>query len=400
MDHDILIAGGGLAGMVAALAFARLGASVAVAEPDPAPRSDPRSTAFLAPSVALLGEIGVWPALRPAASPLRVMRLTALSPTGTLEPFRDFDSAESGLAEFGFNIANTVLREELGKAVRRSPAITSLPPAAFLRATPRHDQVLADLTDGSRIAARLVVAADGRGSAVVRALDLPVLSRSFGQSALAFEVSHSQPHDGISTEVHGPGGAFTLVPLADPHRSAVIWMERSDRAAALSALEDAAFLARASARAGGAAGALSAPGPRSVFPVVLRLARRLTGPRTAVIGEAAHVVPPIGAQGLNMSLGDISALAAALSAARASGQDIGTDSVLASWERRRLPDLALRSAGIAALNSLAMLEGAGLRRLRSAALTALHGSPPLRRGLIRLGLGGTASPLALAGRDR
>ena len=225
-----------------------------------------------------------------------------------------------------------------------------------------------------------MIAADGRDSGSARARHRgPALElRAEGAGV------HRRPrlpHDGLSTEIHRSGGPFTLVPLPDrdgAHHSAVVWMERGPRAAELAALAPAAFEAALNARACGVLGALRLASPRRLWPIVAQVADRLDGPRTALAAEAAHVVPPIGAQGLNMSLADIALLLALCRRHR--GGDIGAPALLRRYHRRRHPAILARVLGIDALNRAAMAEAPVLRDLRRAGLRLLHDLAPLRRG--------------------
>jgi 2-octaprenyl-6-methoxyphenol hydroxylase len=397
---DVLVAGGGVAGLCAAAGFAAAGFSVVCVDPAPPAEAaeddgaDLRSTAFLRPSIETLERVGLWPRLAPHAAPLRVMRLAdAGGPSGAIRKLADFEAREIGAESFGANLPNWLLRREMAAHLRGLPNARLVAPARVERLTPRLAAALVRLSDGSSFEARLVVAADGRDSSVREALGIPVRRWGYGQKALVFTVRHDLPHGDVSTEIHRTGGPFTLVPLPDRdggHRSAVVWMERGPRARALSELAPAAFEAELNARACGVLGTLRLEGPRRLWPIVSQIADRLDGPRTALVAEAAHVVPPIGAQGLNMSLADIAALLDLCEAARDAGGDIGAPELLARYHQARHREIALRIAGIDALNRAAMSESRTLRDLRLAGLRALHGLRPLRRAAMRLGLGAGA----------
>ncbi len=394
---DILVAGGGVAGLSAAAGFAAAGFSVLCVDPVPpvtaaeAAGSDLRSTAFLGPSIAYLERAGLWARLAPHAAPLRVMRLAdAGDEAGTLRTVADFDAAETGAEVFGHNLPNWLLRREMVAAIEALPNARLLAPARVDTVTARSTAALVRLSTGTRVTARLVVAADGRDSTIREALGIPVRRWGYGQKALAFTVKAERPHEGISTEIHRSGGPFTLVPLPDRdglHQAAVIWMERGPRAQALATMEAPEFETALNARACGVFGRLALASERRVWPIVTQVADRLDGPRTALVAEAAHVVPPIGAQGLNMSLRDIAALVDLATAAREVGGDFGDADLLARYHRARHRDILLRAAGIDALNRAAMAEAPGLRDLRRAGLRLLHGFGPLRRGAMSLGLG-------------
>ena len=212
---------------------------------------------------------------------------------------------------------------------------------------------------------------------------------------MVFTVAHPLPHDGVSIEIHRSGGPFTLVPLPDRDgapASAVVWMEAGPRAAELAAMPVGPFEAALNARSCGVLGRLSLASPRRLWPIVAQVAARLDGPRTALVAEAAHVVPPIGAQGLNMSLKDIATLLDLCVAARDAGGDIGAPELLARYHRARHGDVLFRIAGLDALNRAAMAGARPLRDLRRAGLRTLHGVTPLRRAAMRLGLGAPQAP--------
>lgn len=397
LDTDILVAGGGVAGLAATAALAKEGFGVLCVDAVPpvteaeAEGSDLRSTAFLAPSVALLERAGLWDRLAPHAARLRIMRLAdAGGPTGAIREIADFRATEIGQKDFGANLPNWLLRREMVAHLADLPGARLIAPARVERLTARTDHALVVLSNGTQVRARLVVAADGRDSFVREAAGVRARRWRYGQKALVFTVAHDLPHDGVSTEIHRSGGPFTLVPLPDrdgaPH-SAVVWMETGPRAAALFAMEPAAFEAPLNARACGVLGTLRLVSPRRLWPIVSQVAERLDGPRIALVAEAAHVIPPIGAQGLNMSLADIATLRDLCAEARADGGDIGDPTRLARYNRARHPDIMLRVAGVDLLNRAAMAEAQPLRDLRRIGLRLLHGVVPVRRAAMRLGLG-------------
>jgi 2-octaprenyl-6-methoxyphenol hydroxylase len=397
IETDILIAGGGVAGLSAAAAFGAEGLRVICVDPVPpvteaaAEGSDLRSTAFLQPSIDLLRDAGLWRRLALHAAPLRIMRL---ADAGGTEPrireTADFEASELGAEAFGFNLPNWLLRREMVAHLEAMPEARLIAPARVTRLTPRLDAALVQLSDGRQVRARLVVAADGRDSFVREALGIGARRWSYGQKAVVFTVSHVLPHEDVSTEIHRTGGPFTLVPLPDrdgQHHSAVVWMETGPRAQALQEMDVAAFEAALNERACGLLGELRLTSPRRIWPIISQVADRLDGPRAALVAEAAHVIPPIGAQGLNMSLRDIATLRDLCREARDAGRDIGAPDLLARYHRARHGDILMRVMGVDALNRAAMTGWQPLRDLRRAGLRTLHGLRPLRQGAMRLGLG-------------
>ncbi len=399
---DVLVAGGGVAGLTAAAAFATAGFSVLCVDPVPpvtsadAEGSDLRSTAFLAPAVDLLRRAGLWDRLAPHAAPLRVMRIAdAGGDEGMIRETADFEARELGAEVFGWNLPNWLLRREMVARAAEFPAAELRAGVRVERVTPRTDAALAALSDGTQVRAALLVAADGRDSGIREGLGIGMRRWGYGQKAVVFAVTHTVPHGDVSTEIHRSGGPFTLVPLTDRdglHASAVVWMEAGPRAAELAAMPDDTFEAALNLRACGVLGDLRLSSRRMLWPIVTQIADRFDGPRTALVAEAAHVVPPIGAQGLNMSLADIAALLDLCLAARAQDRDIGAPELLRRYHRARHGEAIMRIAGIDTLNRAAMAGARPLRDLRRAALRALHGTPPLRRAVMHLGLGARPQP--------
>ncbi len=387
IECEILIAGGGVAGLSAACTFAAAGFETLCVDPaPPATAQDLRSTAFLLPSVELLRESGLWEMLEPHAAPLSIMRiLDAGGEAGVIREQADFLAADLGLPAFGYNLPNMLLREKMLAFLAKLPNFQLLAPESVGKLTPRSRGALVQLAGGDQVSARLVIAADGRNSPLREQLGIGVKTWRYGQKALVFNTRHTEPHQNISTEIHRSGGPFTLVPTEDPYSSAVVWMERGPRAAKLFAMEDAAFNAALAERACGTLGAIEITGKRALWPIIAQRAARLNGPRTALLAEAAHVIPPIGAQGLNMSLTDLKHLKSLVIEAR--GQDIGAPELLQKYHRARWADMAARIKGVDLLNRASMAGSPMLKDLRRAGLKTLHSVRPLRDELMKRGLG-------------
>ncbi len=393
---DVLVSGGGVAGMTAAAAFADAGFSVICVDPAPpitdgqAEGADLRTTAFLQPSVALFDEIGVWPRLAPHAMPLQVMRIVDAGGTAPeARAVHDFDAADISDAPFGQNLPNWLLRRELVAHLAGQPDVSFRPGTGTAHVLTREAEALVTLSDGARIRARLLVAADGRDSPVRKAVGIGARTIRYGQKALAFAVTHELPHNNVSTEIHRKGGPFTLVPLPDHEgrpASAIVWMEPGPEIARLAALPRDEFEDVMTDRSAHLFGRLRLASRLTVWPIISQVADRLATQRTALMAEAAHVVPPIGAQGLNMSLADLRAL---LDLARADPAGLGGEAMLSAYARARRADILARVAGIDMLNRASMAGAPVLRDARARALNLLHAISPVRRSLMRLGLGAT-----------
>lgn len=389
---DILISGGGVAGLAAACAFGSAGYSVVCVEPQPpvtaetAEGSDLRTTAFLHPSIPVLEAAGLWSRLEPHAAALHIMRIVDAGGV-TPEPrvIKSFDAADLSDKPFGWNLPNWLLRREMLARMAELPNVTFLPGRATKAVLTRESAALVTLSDGSQYAARLLIGADGRGSLVREALGIGVKTLRYGQKALAFAVNHPLPHENISTEIHRSGGPFTFVPLPDRAGSpcsAVVWMDHAAEIDRRLALPPEAFAAEMQERSCNLLGHLTQISRLTAWPIITQIATSMAGERTALMAEAAHVMPPIGAQGLNMSLADLTTLMDLATPAT-----LGSREMLAAYHKKRHLDVQTRVHGIDLLNRASQIGAQPLRDLRAATLDALYSIAPLRRTLMRAGIG-------------
>ncbi len=394
LSFDIVISGGGIAGLTTAAAFGKAGFSVLCFDPAPpittrdADGADLRSTAFLQPARDFLNDIGLWPVLAPFATPLQTMRIVdAGGEVAEPRVTKDFDAADISEEPFGWNLPNWLLRREISAVLNDLPSVEFRPGVKAETLFTRTAQARVGLSDGTKVFAKLVIAADGRNSPMRDAAGIGVQTTRFGQKALAFAVTHSLPHRFVSTEIHRTGGPFTLVPLPDfdgKPSSAIVWMEEAAKADALMALDEATFEAAMNKRSCELYGPLKLASKRTIWPIIAQKADSLIAERLAVVAEAAHVVPPIGAQGLNMSLKDIATL---LDLATKHPEQLGDQHMLDAYQKARYGDVKLRVAGITALNRTSMASDQTLRDLRAKGIDLLHGVGPVRHGLMKLGLG-------------
>lgn len=385
---DVLVAGAGLAGLTAAIAFARAGFDVVACGADERAARG-RTVAMLDRSTAYLDSLGLWAAVEPQAAPMRALRL--IDDTGGLFPPRpvEFLCSEIGLETFGWNVENDLMADALVARAAATMGIERRP-----RSVATYDfsgeRALVRLDDGRAVAAALVIGADGRASPARRAAGLAVRAHRYPQSALTALLSHRLPHCDASTEFHTRQGPFTLVPLpprpAAPNRSSLVWVMSDAEATRREALDGPALAHEIERQARSMLGAMRIEGRPGVFPMIRQVVPKLTARRLALVGDAAHAFPPIGAQGLNLGLRDVDAIVETAVAAQAAGADIGGSVALESYERARRADILTRTGVVDGLNRALLTRFAPLDFARGAGLAALAAVGPLRRFVMREGI--------------
>ena len=243
------------------------------------------------------------------------------------------------------------------------------------------------LSSGESIKAKLVIAADGRNSILRKKAGISVKTHRFGQKALAFAVTHPTPHKNVSTEIHRSGGPFTLVPLPDHDgmpSSAVVWMEQGEKAKNLMDLENKKFEREMTERSCNVLGRLKLASKRSLWPIISQIADSIYSQRLALIGETAHVVPPIGAQGLNMSLADIKVLS---DLDEKYSNDLGSAHTLTKYQNSRIVDIRQRVFGVSALNQISISQNKAVQNVRAFGLENLFQLPVIKNSAMKLGMG-------------
>jgi len=381
--YDAVVVGGGPAGLTAAVALADAGARTALLARR-APYADNRTTALLGASVDLLERLDVWPRCRESAAPLCVMRL--VDDTGRLirAPEVRFAAEEIGLEQFGYNIDNRTLVAALEARAADIPGLTRLDDEADT-VTPEEGSVTITTRQGYRVVTHLAIGADGRQSLCREAAGIEVNRRDLKQAALTFNISHSRPHKNTSTEFHTPHGPCVLVPLPGD-RASVVWVSSPSEAERLMALTDQELSEAIERQSHSILGRTTVEPGRHKFPLAIERPARIAQNRIALVGESAHVVPPIGAQGLNMGLRDAADIADVVREALSLGEDPGSPPVLLRYAAARLSDVASRTFVIDMANRSLLSDFLPVQTARAAGLHLLAAIGPLRRLAMREGL--------------
>jgi 2-octaprenyl-6-methoxyphenol hydroxylase len=380
---EIAVIGAGPAGLTAAIALASAGIETALVSKRPV-RLDNRTTALLAGSVRALEALGVWEACREHVAALEAIRIIDDTQRLIRAPEVVFHAAEIDLAAFGYNIENHHLVAALDRRAANLPQLRRIDePAAAIE--PSAKQISVRLAAGSRIEARLVIGADGRQSMCRAAAGILIDAFDYGQSALTLNLRHTRPHEGVSTEFHTPSGPFTLVPLPGL-RSSLVCVVASREAERLAALPTASLAAEIERRAHSILGKIDVERAANIFPLTAEAARDICAARIALVGEAAHVLPPIGAQGLNLGVRDAATIAElALSACRA-GRDPGSAEVPARYRDARRADVTTRAFAVDMLNRSLLSDFLPIQGMRGLGLYLVDRIGPLRRALMREGV--------------
>ena len=396
-DFDLLIAGAGAAGLTMAVAAAQAGWRIAVIDPGPLETKattkpatsdgDARTTAVMASGVRMLTRLGIWGQLEPISAPLRYLELVDDSVGKPVN--QRFDAGEIGQAWFAQNIPNEELKASLRQALGKLDGVSLMPQNRVTAISDRDQHLLVD-TENGRITTRLLVAADGHRSACRDLLRLPINQSTPRETALVFNTDHTISHEGISYEFHGPlngdgktTAQVTTIPLPG-NRSAINVVGQDQAMKALAALNGDALAKAVGEATRHKLGEITQAESPKAYPIKPFRARRLSTKRAVLIGEAAHALPPIGAQGLNTTLADIGVLVDLLGDAEQ--DDPGRTEVTERYHRARQADIIARSNATGLLSDMVHRGNPIVDRLRRVGLQAIGGLAPVRRQLMARGM--------------
>jgi 2-octaprenyl-6-methoxyphenol hydroxylase len=378
-----IVVGGGPAGLTAATALAAGGIATVLVGKRPA-RPDNRTSFLVAGSVTALSTLGVWQLCEAKAAPLKSLRI--VDDTGRLwrAPEVKFAADEIDLVAFGYNIENRHLvaaLEQFAGSVDKLRIIDDEVESIDAGS----DAVIVSLKGGAHLQAPLVIGADGRRSLCRAVAGISMDEREYSQVALTASFKHSRPHRDTSTEFHTTSGPFTLVPLPG-QRSSLVWVLDPPHADAIAELEDADLAAEIEHASHSILGKIELEPGRGLFPLSVATANRFADKRIALVGEAAHVIPPIGAQGLNLGLRDAATIGELAIAAQRDGNDIGGADVLSDYDKMRRTDVGTRTLAIDLLNRALLSDFLPMQSMRCLGLYLLDRFGPLRRAAMREGV--------------
>jgi 2-octaprenyl-6-methoxyphenol hydroxylase len=402
---DVLIAGGGQAGLALALALRQSAPTLHVVLIDAAPPEararEGRASTIVAGGQRMLAGLGVWPQIAGAAQRISAMEITDSRTSDAVRPVLLTFALEGDADGEAYVIGDGIVAQELAASAQAAGA-TILAGQAVVDLTVAGGTITARLADGAQIAARLVIAADGARSKLRDLAGITTVGRSYGQSGIVVTVVHERPHGGVAYEHFLPGGPFAALPMTPTpegrNRSSLVWTEPTDIAERLVGGDRLTFQVELERRFGHRLGAIEIADTPQAFPLGVFMARAFTGTRLALVGDAAHVVHPIAGQGLNLAYRDVAALAETIVEAHRLGLDVGAATTLARYQQWRRADTLQMALATDGLNRLFANDDAVLRISRDIGLGLVDRLPELKRFFIRQASGTSASVIGPAPR--
>jgi 2-octaprenyl-6-methoxyphenol hydroxylase len=383
----VVVVGAGPVGLLTALGVEQLDLDVTVVAAEPpkaaaAERFDGRAIALMYGSKKILDALRLWTAVGGHATPIFGVRVRDEATGATVT----YDAAEIADHPFSYGIENRLLRQALLDQVRARPRIRFTAPAEVVALRGTGGTLTLVLSDGRELAGALVVGADGRASTIRRLARIPAERLRYDQTALTFAVRHTAPHDQLVREYLRPGGPLALLPIG-PRLCSVTWVERHDVARWLLEADEMTVLDTLRSTIGDVLGELALESEPAAHPLAGHVATRNVAPRTALVGDAAHGLHPIHAQGFNLGVRDVAALLEVIADARAAGREVGGSDCLLAYERLRRADTRFIAGLTDGLNRLFSNDFAPLLAIRGLGLRAVDAIPPLKAMAMRRGMG-------------
>ena len=386
-QFDCIVLGGGLIGLTAALALAKLNLNIAVVERSSlkllkTSTGDQRTSAISASSKVMLDTLGIWDLLKGDAEPILDIRVSEKNTRG----FVHYSHADADNQPMGYIIENEIIKTTLIDAIETSSNVHLLFDHPICSFSDNQTLIRLELSDGRSLGGRLLVAADGANSHIRTLSGMKTTRLDYEQTSIVFTVNHTIPHHGIAHERFLPGGPIAFLPMTN-QRSSVVWTEKSAIANDLVNLTTEDFLRGASLRIDNCLGKLSLIGSRAMYPLSLIYSGNLIKNRLVLVGDAAHRIHPIAGQGLNLGLRDIAHLIDKLAHAQYAGMDIGDHEVLRRFQSSRLVDNMSLIAATDGLNRLFSNSSFSIKALRGFGLSAVNRAGPLKRIFMREAMG-------------
>ena len=347
-------------------------------------KKDTRTTAFMAPSIQLLDKCGIWKNCNQNASPLKHLRM--IDDCGSLirAPECYFSAQELDMPFFAQNIPNSDLNKALIEIILDDEKINWIETRAVTKIDNKPEEALITTSEGNTYSADYCIGADGRNSICRQATSIETNKWEYDQTAISCAFTHSVPHNATSTEIHRTTGPMTLIPLEE-YRSSLVWSLTPKEATRITTLSDEEFKTLLFEYSHAILGKITSLAPRKAFPITGLKLNKFAENRIALVGEAAHVVPPIGAQGMNLGLRDAAHLVDILKVIPSAKTQITT--ITDEYNKTRKTDIYSRTFVIDLLNKSLLLNNISLRTIRSAGLSILRNVKSMRQMIMQQGLG-------------
>ncbi len=410
IDHnhyDIAISGGSFIGLTLAEALSKSSNnSLKIAVVDlnkfeiSEQNSDYRAFALSASSVNLLNALNIWPQIKKYAQPVTKIEITDTSLEAAIRPaLIDFDNVNEEDKPSSYIIENKYLLDTLRKAVSQRNNITLIPETAIRSFENTGSNVKINLNTDKTLAAKLLIAADGKNSVLRKQAGIKTIGWSYDQMGIVATISHKKSHEGTATQHFLPSGPFAILPLTE-NRSSLVWSEKTKLAKQFLSLNQEDFLEEVKKRAGRHLGDIELASPYAGFPLILKVAREFVTDRFALIGDAAHGIHPIAGLGLNIGLRDVAALTEVIIDAQRLGLDFGRETTLQKYATWRRFDSTVSAFTMDVLNRLFSNDNGPLRTIRDFGLGLVSRSEPLKKYFVKeaAGLSGEV-PLLLQGKN-